>query len=84
MQAELTDAEKRELLSAVRFDLVNKLIKAHGEELQLVSRAQAAGILDVTPATLDKLIVLPRVSIGKRVCYRLSDIRHFIESNTEH
>lgn len=83
MTFEMSARERRELLCEIRADVVRALLDDKGEDLQLVSRSQAAGILDVTPTTLDNLIVLPRVMIGKSVRYRLSDLRAFIASNTE-
>ena len=54
------------------------------EELRLISRIRAAGLLDVDPKTLDAL-GLPRVVLSDRKCvkYLLSDVAKLIASRRE-
>jgi len=80
----LTPAERAEVLKAAAAQLAERLYTENRDDLQIISKTRAAGILDVDVHTLDK-IGLPRVvlSIGKLVKYRLSDISAFIDSRRE-
>jgi excisionase family DNA binding protein len=61
------------------------IIRTHVREL--VSRKEAADILDVQPQTLAKWASvqrydLPYIRVGKAVRYRRSDLQKFLERNT--
>lgn len=54
---------------------------------RLVSNAEAAGILGVTPGTLDVWrctgrVPLAYVKVGRSVKYRLSELQRFVEART--
>lgn len=80
----LTPAQLDELVSTARAEIVAHVLAKQHERLTLVSKAQAAGLLDVDTATLDKLPI-PRVVIAakKKISYRLADLAEFIERNLE-
>jgi excisionase family DNA binding protein len=54
-------------------------------ELELLTTADAARLLDVTPGTLEvwrttKRYALPYVRVGRNIRYRRSDLVAFVES----
>lgn len=59
----------------------------HANVRELVSRQEAADILNVQPQTLAKWASaqrydLPYIKVGKAVRYRRSDLREFMDRNT--
>jgi hypothetical protein len=80
----LTSAQLDELVATSRREIVASVLSEHGDKLALVSKAQAAGMLDVDSKTLDSLPI-PRVVIvaKKKIAYRLADLAAFIERNME-
>lgn len=59
----------------------------HASVRELVSRKEAADILNVQPQTLAKWASaqrydLPYIKVGKAVRYRRSDLRAFMDRNT--
>jgi len=84
MSITLTDTQLDTLIETARAEIVASILAKQHERLTLVSKAQAAGLLDVDSKTLDGLPI-PRVVIvpKKKICYRLSDLAEFIERNME-
>lgn len=78
----LSKANTREIITGAVTGLVRELMIVNKDDLQLVSKAQAAGILDCDPQTLETLGI-PRVMVGRAVKYRLADIRGFIQRALE-
>lgn len=80
----LTPAQLDTVLDEAKAEVVATIMAKHGADLTLVSKAQAAGLLDVDSKTLDTLPI-PRVVIAakKKIAYRLSDLVKFIEDNIE-
>jgi hypothetical protein len=81
----LTPEQLDAVLAEAKAEVVATIMAKHGEKLTLVSKAQAAGLLDVDGKTLDSMGI-PRVVLAskKKIAYRLSDIAEFIEKNIEH
>lgn len=80
----LTDKQIASLIKEARAELVERLITECKDELDLITTAQAAGILDVNPVTLSKLPIPRYVFVaGKLVKYRLSEVRAYVESRRE-
>jgi hypothetical protein len=84
MSITLTESQLDTLIETARAEIVASILAKQHERLTLVSKAQAAGLLDVDSKTLDGLPI-PRVVIvpKKKICYRLSDLAEFIERNME-
>lgn len=80
----LTDAERREFLKDARKELVERLYNELAIDVQTVSKARLAGLLDVDPKTLES-IGMPRVPLtaGKLVKYRLSSVAQFLAEREE-
>jgi hypothetical protein len=76
----LSKTERDEFLREARRELVAELISQHKEDFDLISRAQAGGILDVAPNTLASVPGLKPVNLvpGSVVKYRLSNIRALV------
>lgn len=78
----LSDRQLADLIKEVKAELVERLIKDHGDDLDLISPAQAAGILDVNNKTLADIPrhMLPRYVIvaGKVNKYRLSEVKAYL------
>lgn len=85
MIIQLTPEERKEFIRQAREQLVAELITQHKEDLDLISRAQAGGILDVAPNTLASVPGLKPVNLvpGSVVKYRLSNIRELIAKREE-
>jgi hypothetical protein len=81
----LTPEQLDTVLAEAKAEVVATIMAKHSEKLTLVSKAQAAGLLDVDGKTLDSMGI-PRVVLAskKKIAYRLSDIAEFIEKNIEH
>jgi len=84
MNITLTPDQLQSVLNQARAEVVQTILAKHGDELTLISKAQAAGLLDVDGKTLDSMGI-PRVVLcaKKKIAYRLCDIKAFIESNIE-
>lgn len=80
----LSQAERAKIMKDAATMLAERLYEEHSEELQLVSKSRAAGLLDMDTRSLDGLRI-PRVAFGtgKLVKYRLADIAKAIKANTE-
>lgn len=80
----LTPDQLDDLIDRSRAEIVASVLAKHGSDITLVSKAQAAGLLDVDSKTLDSLNI-PRVVLvpKKKISYRLSDLAKFIEDNIE-
>ena len=75
----LTKSESQTITSEV----VAALIREVGEDLRLITPAQACGILDVCPKTL-VLTGIPRIVLAPKVIkYRLCDIAAYVASCRE-
>ena len=82
---QLTLRERHAIIEEVCRILADRLYdETPVEELRLISRSRAAGLLDVDPKTLDAL-GLQRVvlSDGKCIKYLLSDVAKLIASRKE-
>lgn len=74
----LTNEERQALIDSIRADAVRALIAEYGDDLELVSPSQAAGLIDCNIKTLDSIGV-PKVVLSPTVIrYRLSDLKDFI------
>jgi hypothetical protein len=84
MNITLTEDQLECLISEARAEIVASILAKHTDRLTLVSKAQAAGLLDVDGKTLDSMGI-PRVVLAtkKKIAYRLSDLEAFIEKNVE-
>ena len=80
----LTPDQLDELIATSRAEIVASILAKQADRLTLVSKAQAAGLLDVDAKTLDSLPI-PRVVLvaKKKIAYRLADLSDFIERNME-
>jgi len=79
----LTPAERENLIAGARDALVNRLYDELAADVQVVSKARAAGLLDVEGKTLETMR-LPRVMLtNKLVKYNLRDIAAFIAARRE-
>ena len=80
MNVTLDEEMKKLVEEAARKEIVATLLKEN-DSLRLVSPAQAAGILDVTPRVLAEMPI-PRVDLagnGRTLRYRLTDLNDYIE-----
>lgn len=81
MNVSLTPAQEKQVMADATHLLVERLI--HTTHGSLLSKAQAAGILDVEQKTLMSLGI-PRVVMSNKVVrYRMTDIQAFISSKIE-
>lgn len=79
----LSESQVNHLIDTARDQIVSRVLQEHGCSIRLISKSQAAGLLDVDTKTLDSLKI-PRVVIsGKKIAYRLSDIEAFIARSIE-
>lgn len=81
----LTQAERRQVLRDASSALAERLYaEASADGLKLLSKARAAGLLDVDPKTLDAMNI-PRICLSgsKLVKYLPADIATFIASRRE-
>lgn len=79
----LTPAERTAMIDAAISELAERLYNEHRDDLQLVSKPRAAGILDVDADTMDAIKV-PRVVLSPRIIrYSTLDIANFIAKRRE-
>lgn len=63
-------------VESIHRGLIEKVYAEHRETLDLVTPTRAAGFLDVSIKTLEKIDDLPRIEITSKVIrYKLSDLR---------
>lgn len=79
---ELTKAERAQLIADARAELVAKLHAELANDIQTVSRAQLAGLLDSDPRTIDALKIKGLPITGKRR-YKLSTVAEWMKNNEE-
>lgn len=81
MKIALTAAERADFIAQVRKEFVAELISQHKQDFDLISPAQAAGILDVAPNTLRNIAGLNPITIIPRkvIKYKLSEIKALLE-----
>ncbi len=82
---ELTQDERKQVIKDATDALAERLYDESAvEELRLISKARAAGLLDVDPKTLDAMGI-PRISLsnGKLVKYLACDIAAAIAARRE-
>lgn len=81
---ELTDKEREKLIEDARRDLVDRLYKEHAEDVQTISKARLAGLLDVDPKTIEAMGI-PRVpfTAGKLIKYRLKTVAKWLTDREE-
>lgn len=79
MIAELTKEEREAIMGR----LMERIYQENRESLELLSPAQVAGLLDISPKTLAEIKGLPRITIvpNKIIRYRLADVKAWLESN---
>ncbi len=77
----LDEDHAEDLYRDVINELVRELISKDFRDMQLVTRAQACGILNCDAKTLEKIGNIPHLSLGKRKLYRLSDIKDYVSQN---
>ena len=84
MNITLTPSQLESVLAEAKAEIVKSILTEYRDRITLVSKAQAAGLLNVEGKTLDA-IGMPRVVISakSKIAYRLSDIADFIEANLE-
>jgi hypothetical protein len=84
MNVTLTAAQLEQIMDEAKADIVKAVLTEYRDRITLVSKSQAAGLLNVEPRTMDAMGI-PRVAlcVGKRIGYRLSDIAAVIEANIE-
>lgn len=82
MEIELTEEMKASIIEEATRRLVERIISESSLGCGILSRAQAAGILNVDQKTLDASDI-PRLPMaGHRVVrYRVKDIEEFIKKN---
>lgn len=71
-------------IEEIKAQVVRQLITAHKDDLDLISPAQAGGILDLTQKGLDALN-LPKVDLlnnGRTIRYRMKDITAALATRT--
>ena len=79
MKTTLTQSESE----AITAEVVAALISEVGEDLRLITPAQACGLLDVSPKTL-KDTGIPRIVLGPKVIkYRIADIAAYVAACRE-
>lgn len=81
---ELTAKEREKLIADARRDLVDRLYNEHAEDIQTISKARLAGLLDVDPKTIEAMGI-PRVpfTVGKLIKYRLSTVAKWLADREE-
>jgi hypothetical protein len=82
MTITITDA--KDGIEEIKKAVVVELIKVHKDDFDLISPAQAGGILDLTPKGLEGLN-LPKVDLlgnGRSIRYHLSDITSKLAERT--
>lgn len=84
MNITLTKEERADFIRTARQEFVAEIMEAAREDIDLISRAQAAGLLDVTPNTLVKIPGLERVELipNNVIKYRRSQILEVIKKQT--
>ena len=85
MNVTLNTAQLEQIMDEARAEVVKTILAKNMDELTLISKSQAAGILDVDGKTLDAMKI-PRVVLvpKKKIAYRLSDIKAAIERCMEY
>lgn len=80
MNIELTPQERKEFIDQARREFLLHMIDKHATAFDLVSRAQAGGLLDVAPNTLASIPGLTAVNVIPRkvVKYKLSEIKRVL------
>jgi|GEM_PF-5712395 len=81
---EMSDDERAQFIKDARKELVDRLYNELAEDIQVISKARAAGLLDVDPKTLENMGV-PRVpfTVGKLIKYRLKTIIAWLNEREE-
>ena len=80
MNIELTKAERKGFIAQARRELVAALLIQHKSDFDLITPAQAGGILDVGQNALKKIPGLSPAAIipGKIIRYKLSEIKKLL------
>lgn len=82
MNVTLDQEMKERVERAAQKQIVAEVLEGKRETLELLTPAQVAGMLDVTPRTLAEMPI-PRVDLagnGRVLRYRLSDVTVYVES----
>ena len=80
---ELTKAERAEFIEAARKDLVDRLYGELAIDIQTISKARLAGLMDMDTKTLDA-VKIPRLPLtGKLTKYRLRTVVEFLDKLEE-
>ncbi len=86
MKLDVSEKERAQIIQGAKAELCRDLLEQHREALDLVTPAQAAGMLDISPSVLHAM-GLPKIDLagnGKTIRYRISDIKQRIETQTIH
>lgn len=81
---ELTPKEREAFLKQARKDLVDRLYDELAIDIQTISKARLAGLLDVDSKTLEAMKV-PRLpfTTGKLIKYRLRTVAKWLDDKEE-
>ena len=80
---DLTQKEREDFIAKARKELVDRLYTELAIDIQTVSKARLAGLLDLDPKTMDN-IGIPRLPItGKLIKYRLRTVAEFLDGLEE-
>lgn len=80
----ISPEQERQIVRDAKNELVQHLITQHKDEFDYISPAQAAGILDVNPATM-RTLKIPRYVLvpNKVIKYRLSEVLAYLQTTKE-
>lgn len=81
---EMTPEERAAFILDARKELVDRLYHELAEDVQTISKAKLAGMLDVDPKTIEAMGI-PRVpfTVGKLIKYRLKTVIAWLEAREE-
>lgn len=80
---ELTKTERAEFIEAARKELVDRLYGELAIDIQTISKARLAGLMDMDTKTLDA-VKIPRLPLtGKLTKYRLRTVAAFLDKLEE-
>lgn len=78
IQIDMTPAERKAFIDQARNELVDRLYNEFASDIQTLSKARLAGLLDVDTKTLEAMQI-PRVECtGKLHKYRLSTVADWL------
>lgn len=79
----LTPAERQEFIDQARKELVDRLYNELAEDIQIISKARLAGLLDIDGKTLEAMNI-PRVNLtGKLSKYLLKTVAKWLREHED-